>query len=125
MYLKQFFKKKKIKLKRFCLGSNWLLAVPLPKNDVELHQHLRKLILHHYLLLCCNLTLPNHNMASNKGRIIFYEEGGGSKDFMGGPHFFPNLKRGGGYVFFQSLILNIFFKKKGMQYQKSECKLYY
>ena len=49
-------------------------------------------------------------MASDKGRIIFYEEGG-SKDFMGGPHFFPNLKRGG-YVFFQSLILNIFLKKR-------------
>ena len=47
-----------------------------------------------------------------KGRIIFYEEGG-SEDFMGrGPHFFPNLKRGGGHVFFQSLISNIFFKKR-------------
>ena len=42
---------------------------------------------------------------------MFYEEGG-SEDFMGGgPHFFPNLKRGG-HVFFQSLILNIFFKKR-------------
>ena len=39
-----------------------------------------------------------------------YEEGG-SEDFMGGAHFFPNLK-GGGHVFFQSLILNIFLKKE-------------
>ena len=36
---------------------------------------------------------------------------GGSEDFIGGPHFFPNLKKGGGHVFFQSSILNIFFKK--------------
>ena len=45
-----------------------------------------------------------------KGRIIFYEEGGGGlKILWGGPQFFPNLKRGG-HVFFQSL-LNIFLKK--------------
>ena len=29
----------------------------------------------------------------------------------GGAQFFPNLKRGGSRFFFQSLILNIFFKK--------------
>ena len=51
-------------------------------------------------------------LSSTKGRIIFCEEGGGSEGFIGGPHFFPNLKRGGGgHVFFQSSILNIFFKK--------------
>ena len=36
-----------------------------------------------------------------KGRIIFYEDGGegGSEDFMGGAHLFPNLKKGGGHIF--------------------------
>ena len=47
---------------------------------------------------------------TRKGRIIFYRRGGGSEDFMGGAHFFPNLKRGG-HVFIQNLILNIFLKK--------------
>ena len=50
--------------------------------------------------------------------------GGGSEDFMGGgAHLFPNLKRGG-VTFFPEFSINYFFKK-GMQYQKSECKLYY
>ena len=68
------------------------------------------------------MKVNERDICYSKGHIIFHEEGV-SEDFMGGPHFFPNLKRGG-HVFFQSLILNIFFKK-GMQYQKSECKLYY
>ena len=40
--------------------------------------------------------------------IIFYEEGE-SEDFMGG-HIFsePKKKGGGGHIFFQSLISNIF-----------------
>ena len=43
---------------------------------------------------------------------FFYEEGG-SEDFMGGgtPFFSEPKKGGGGTFFFQSLKLNIFFKK--------------
>ena len=53
------------------------------------------------------MKVNERDICYSKGHIIFHEEGV-SEDFMGGPHFFPNLKRGG-HVFFQSLILNIFF----------------
>ena len=47
---------------------------------------------------------------------------GGLKILWGGAHFFPNLKRKG-HVFFQSLILNIFFKKKvcNIRNQSASC----
>ena len=54
---------------------------------------------------------------------FFMRRGGGGLKSLREIHFFSNLKRMGVH-FFQSLILNFFFKK-GMQYQKSECKLYY
>ena len=45
------------------------------------------------------------------GRIIFFEEGGGSQDFMcRGGTFFSEAKRGS--RFFQSLILIFFLKKR-------------
>ena len=66
----------------------------------------------------------NREIRENKGRIIFYEEGGGGlKILWGGAHFFPNLKRMG-HIFFSEFNIKYLFKK-GMQYQKSECKLYY
>ena len=58
----------------------------------------------------------NREIRENKGRIIFYEEWGLSKDFMGDwggggeAHFFSEPKKDGSH-FFQSLILNIFLKK--------------
>ena len=54
---------------------------------------------------------------------FFTRRGGGSEDFRGGTPFFPNLKRGGAR-FFPEFNIKYFFKK-GMQYKKSECKLYY
>ena len=51
------------------------------------------------------------------------KKGGGSQDFMcRGGTFFSEAKRGS--RFFPEFNINFFFKK-GMQYQKSECKLYY
>ena len=67
------------------------------------------------------------NTNINKGRIIFYEEGrrGGVWRFYGGgTPFFSEPKKGGGHVFFPEFNIKYFFKK-GMQYKKSECKLYY
>ena len=55
--------------------------------------------------------------------VSFFTSRGGLKILWGEGTYFSEPKKGVSR-FFQSLILNIFFKK-GMQYQKSECKLYY
>ena len=43
--------------------------------------------------------------------VPFFMRREGSEDFMAGDTFFCEPKKGGGHVFFQNLILNIFFKK--------------
>ena len=70
---------------------------------------------------CWHLLRP-FAWASRDVSFFMRRGGGGLKIFWGG-HIFSEPKKGG-HIFFQSLILNIYFLK-GMQYQKSECKLYY